>query len=381
MKNTPLFDRIHKYIHQRREQNLFRTLPPPVQDVYVDLSTNSYLALQNRPEISEDCLRLTEGCFSGNLASRLIETRSPLYPVLEKELAEWKHTQAALLFNSGYALNLGVLQALCTRETEVFSDSFNHASIIDGIRLSRAKKNPYRHCDMADLRNRLSSSAAREKLIVTDSVFSVDGDRAPLADICELAQKFNCLLMVDEAHATGIFGKNQSGLVEELGLDECVDIHMGTLSKAVAGLGGFFAGSTLLRDFLINHARSLIYSTALPHSVLAYDLAAIRYIRKTPGLGKKLIKRAFKFRNHLKEMGFNTLNTTTQIVPCLIGDESKALRLSRDLLREGIKVPEIRPPTVPAGTARLRFSIHLDVTENHMDFVLDTLKKLKQKNL
>lgn len=381
MNNSPIYGRIRRTLAQRRAENLFRTLPPPNRDVDVDLSTNSYLALQNLQEVSDDCRRLAGECFGGNLASRLIETRSTLYPILEEELAAWNGTETALLFNSGYALNLGALQALCTGETEVFSDRYNHASIIDGIRLSGAKKSIYRHCDPTDLRDLLAASSAREKLIVTDSVFSVDGDRAPLSDICELARKYDALLMVDEAHGIGIFGENQSGLIEELGLEHYVDIRMGTLSKAIAGLGGFFAGSTVMKDFLVNHARSVIYSTGLPHPVLAYNLAAVRYIRRTPGLGKELLRRASIFRDKLQALGYDTLQTTTQIVPCLIGDEGKVIQLSKDLLGERVKVPELRPPTVPPGTARLRFSIHLGVSEEQMDFVLHALKKWKQRNL
>ncbi|MBD3346761.1 MAG: aminotransferase class I/II-fold pyridoxal phosphate-dependent enzyme, partial [Chitinivibrionales bacterium] len=277
MRMNPLYKRIESSLKGRRENELFRMTASPGQRALIDLSTNSYLNLHENSTVSKEASLLCSNRYSGNIASRLITTRSVLYEELEKEIADWKQTESALVFNSGYAANVGILQALCTRDTEVFCDRLNHASLIDGILLSRAKLNRYHHCNMDDLTRRLKESDSAEKLIVTDTVFSMDGDRAPLEQICELARKYSAIVMVDEAHATGVFGKTLSGLVEETGVHEGVDIRMGTLSKAVAGLGGFFAGTRVLRDYFVNHARSLIYSTALPHSILAHNLAAIRY--------------------------------------------------------------------------------------------------------
>jgi 8-amino-7-oxononanoate synthase len=312
------------------------------------------------------------------LASRIVETRSPLHETLEAELAEWKRTRCALVFNSGYAANLGMIGALCTRQTEVFCDRLNHASIVDGIRLAGATLTRYRHCDMFDLKTRLAASRKTERLIVTDSVFSMDGDIAPLADICELAKRFGCMVMVDEAHATGVFGKILSGLVEECGVESGVDVVMGTLSKAVAGLGGFFAGSSLLRDCFVNKARSLIYSTGLPQSVLAHDLAAIRHIRRHPEAGRMLLAKAQRMRDAIRSIGFNTLNTSTQIIPCLVKSDSEAVELSAFLLSRGIKAPAIRPPTVPAGTSRIRFSLCSGHTEGDIALVADALTDWKR---
>jgi len=245
---------------------------------------------------------------------------------------------------------------------------------LSGCRLQR-----YRHCDMADLKRLLAASKVKEKIIVTDTVFSMDGDCAPLADIAELAKTHGCCVMVDEAHTTGIFGPDASGLAEVLGVADAIDIRMGTLSKAIAGLGGFFAGGTLLRDYFVNHARSLIYSTGLPHAALAFDLAAVRHIRAHPGAGRELLRKAEGFREKLRSLGYDTLTSTTQIVPCRIGNDLKATKLSLFLRDRGILAPAIRPPTVPKGSSRIRFSIHSGVTGDQETQVISALKEWKDQ--
>lgn len=380
MNDSPIYERLDAELEERKRKNLFRTLGPSGKGPRIDLSTNSYLALHENAEVAANAKLLGDDCFTGNLASRLIETRSPLYGALETELAEWKKTEASLVFGSGYAANLGIIESLCGRDTEVFCDRLNHASIIDGVKLSGAILTRYAHCDMRDLQNRLGASKKKEKFIVSDSVFSMDGDAAPLADICELAHGYHCMVMVDEAHAAGIFGGSLAGYVKECGMEHGVDVVMGTLSKAIAGLGGFFAGSSMLTDCFVNKARSLIYSTALPQSVLAHDLAAVRYIRRHPEMGKGLLAKARLFREEIRALGFDTLNSTTQIVPCIVKSDGEALELSAFLLQRGIKAPAIRPPTVPAGTARIRFSIHLGLSGDDMAYVIDTLGQWKKSN-
>lgn len=376
---TPLHDRIRQSLEVRKSGGLLRVIPDPLPQHHhlADFSTNSYCALQNNLDVADAAKQLAHGSLSGNLASRLIAETSPLAGALEAELAAWKHAESALLFNSGYAANTGVLQALCTRDTEVFCDRLNHASIIDGITLAGAKLNRYRHGDMADLRTKLQISCAREKIIVTDTVFSMDGDRAPLADICELAAAHQCFVMVDEAHATGVFGASGSGLVEALGVADAIDICVGTLSKAVAGLGGFFAGSRLLRDFFVNNARSLIYSTALPHSAIAFDLASVCFLRAHPEFGSKLLIKAQEFRSRLRELGYDTMQSTTQIVPCMVGNENTAMELSSFLCDRGIIAPAIRPPTVPKNSSRIRFSVHLGLSSGDEAKLYGTLKEWK----
>jgi 8-amino-7-oxononanoate synthase len=380
MNESPLYDRIRSELDGRIKEDRLRSLPPAGNRRPIDLSTNSYCGLHANEEVAAEARYLTDDCFCGNLASRLIETRSGLYPLLEAELSEWKKVEACLVFNSGYAANLGILQAICTRDTAVFSDRLNHSSILDGIKLSGATLVRYAHCDMADLKRKLGTSGKKEKLIVTDSVFSMDGDVAPLADICGLARQCSCMVMVDEAHAAGVFGATLCGYVEECGLDKDVDIVMGTLSKSIAGLGGFFAGSKLLRDFLVNKAGSLIYSTALPQSVLAHDLAALRYVRAHPHLGKALLVKADMLRNGIRSAGFDTLGSSTQIIPLVTGDAATALRLSAFLFERGIKAPAIRPPTVPANTSRVRFSMHAGISGDDINHVLSCLGEWKKIN-
>ncbi|MDD5674656.1 MAG: 8-amino-7-oxononanoate synthase [Chitinivibrionales bacterium] len=377
MNDIPLYARIHKFLNGQQAAGRLRRLAEPAKEKITDLSSNSYLALNNNPAVLSAARELAQGDYAGNCASRLITTRSALYPVLESFIADWQATECALVFNSGYCANLGVLQALCTPETEVFCDRLNHASIVDGIMLSRGRLIRYRHGDMDDLKARLKLSESKDKIIATDTVFSMDGDRAPLADICELARSNKCAVMIDEAHATGVLGKEGSGLAHECGVAGEIDIHIGTLSKAVAGMGGYFAGSALMRDYLVNRARSLIYSTALPHSVIAFDLAALRFIRMHPEFGPRLLSRAEILRNELRSLGFSVLESTTQIIPCVLGSENAALDCSAFLRHTGIVVPAIRPPTVPAGTARLRFSVHSGLTDDNIAALIGAMKEWK----
>ncbi len=377
MNTTPLDNKIDRGLRTRVKSGLFRRLPPAGSS-RVNLSTNSYLDLESEDAVRERALQLQGNDLGGNTASRLISERSGLYKELEHTLARWKRTESALVFNSGYAANAGALQAICTRDTEVFSDRLNHASIIDGIRLSGARLIRYRHGDIDDLRRRLELATRPERLIVTDSVFSMDGDYAPLESICELAEQFGCMVMVDEAHAAGIFGKNKSGIVEMMGLEDAVAIRIGTLSKSLAGLGGFFAGDARVRDYLINHARSLVYSTALPHSVLSWNVAALNCVRENTQWGDIVLRKAQAFREGLQSIGFDTGNSASQIVPCIVGEPERAQSLSHFLFRNGIAAPAIRPPTVPSGTARVRFSLHRKIEQATLEEVLWRVKQWKE---
>jgi len=376
--SIPLLDSLYEDNEKRQQESLFRKLPVYNEEPVIDFSTNSYLALQNNDQIAVEALRFGEDKMYGNMASRLISQSSPLYELLEKELADWKGCESALLFNSGYAANTGIIQAICDKNTEIFCDKLNHASIIDGCILSGAKLTRYRHNDMEHLQQLLSKSSSPHKLIVTDTVFSMDGDVALLEDICYLGILFKCVVMVDEAHATGIFGKNASGVVEESGTEDGVHIRVGTLSKAVAGLGGFFAGSRKMKDFLVNNARPLIYSTGLPHSVLAYNLAAVRYIRKNPSIGKILLEKAASFRDALNACGWDCMDCSTQIIPVLTGSAKSALELSSFLKSNNVKVPAIRTPTVPKGKERVRFSVHLGLSDDDMEQVLQLMNQYKK---
>jgi 8-amino-7-oxononanoate synthase len=379
MNNSPIYKRISEALLKKKHAHLFRQCAQP-ENSCIDLSTNSYLSLQTNSKVIEAARKLAGENLHGNLASRVVSSGSPLFTELENEIASWKHAESTLVFNTGYAANVGMLQAIASRSTTIFCDKLNHASIIDGILLSGAKLVRYRHGDMDDLKTKLAVSVCKEKLIVTDSIFSMDGDCAPLFGICELARKHDCMVMVDEAHATGVFGATGSGLVEELGLESSIDIRMGTLSKSIAGMGGYFAGPSLLRDYFVNSSRSFIYSTALPHSVLAWDLAALRYVKATKGMGPKLLMQARRFKEDLSNLGFDTLASTTHIIPCVLGKESSALSLSGFLRKAGILAPAIRPPTVPATTARLRFSLHCGISDSQLGEVVAAIKDWKTGN-
>lgn len=326
---------------------------------YLNLCSNNYLGLANHPYLKEAALDAVRqfGCSGG--ASRLICGDNTLLHKLEDLLTAFKGTENSIVFNNGYMANVGTIASIVDRSDIIFSDRLNHASIVDGCLLSGARLIRYPHKDVAVLESLLKkhSDGYKKRLIVTDSVFSMDGDIAPLECIIDVASRFNTIVMVDEAHATGVFGQNGGGIVEELGLKDRIDIQMGTLSKAIGSLGGFVAGSKELIEYLVNKARPFIYTTALAPSVIASSMAGIELVTRSKDLRKKLLDNIEFFRNELKEAGFNTLDSCTQIIPVLTKENSVTMKFSKRLFDEGILVQGIRPPTVPVGLSRLRISI------------------------
>lgn len=324
----------------------------------LNFCSNNYLGLADHPRLvkaAADSLQ-TEGF--GSAASRLVCGNMESHRKLEDEMARLKKTDRCLLFSCGYMANLGIISGLFGREDLIISDKLNHASIIDGILLSRAESKRYAHNDMASLEGFLKdSSKYRHRLIVTDSVFSMDGDVARLNDIVELAERYNAIVMVDEAHAFGVLGKNGGGLVEELGLEGKVGIQMGTFSKAAGAFGAYCCGSGPLIDLLINRARSFVYTTGLPPSVAAAALEAVRMISSESQRRKDLLENAQDLRGRLKALGFDTMNSQTPIIPVVIKDAALAVEFSRQILEQGIFVQAIRPPTVPVGSSRLRVTV------------------------
>lgn len=321
------------------------------------LCSNNYLGLANDERVKAAARRAIEQYGTGATGARLISGNLDLYRSLETELAAFKGAEAALIFSSGYHANTGVIPALAGPGDALFSDALNHASIIDGARLSRAEIHIYRHSDPDDLERELrQGGAARRKLIVTESIFSMDGDRAPLGEIAGLAKKYGALLMVDEAHATGVIGPNGAGLVEELGLTDQVQVQMGTFSKALGSLGGFVAGSRELIDFLINRSRSFLFTTGLPPAVLAASAESLRIVEREPQRRAQLMEHARQLRAGLEKAGFTLGPSQSQILPVRIGDDRRAMAACRYLLRQGVFVQGVRPPTVPEGTARLRMA-------------------------
>jgi 8-amino-7-oxononanoate synthase len=343
----------------------------------LNFSSNDYLGLSNDPRLKQAACRAVEASGVGAGASRLICGNMGTHERLEEELALFKNTPSALLFSCGYMANIGILQALMDRRSVVLSDRLNHASIIDGIILSRAKFLRYPHADIQALEETLKNlPAGTVKLIVTDTVFSMDGDRAPLKDIVELSGRYGAGLMVDEAHAFGVLGPHGGGLVEELGLGDRVDVQMGTLSKAAGCYGAYVCGKKTLREYLVNKCRSFIYTTALPPALAESARVALRIIRDDVPLRRKLQASSDDLRVKLKALGFDGMNSTTPIIPILVKESSRAQAMSRKLLEQGIYVPAIRPPTVPEGTARLRITVTAAHTQEDFDRLLQTLKTM-----
>jgi 8-amino-7-oxononanoate synthase len=332
------------------------------------LCSNNYLGLANHPALAAAAARAAETYGVGAGASRLISGSLAIHRDLETRLAHFKHTDAALLFPTGYHANVGTIATLVGRGDAVFSDQLNHASIIDGCRLSGATVHVYPHADVEVLAAALARSSARRRLVVTDSVFSMDGDHAPLREICDVAAAHDAMVMVDEAHATGVDGPTGAGLVEALGLGDAVTVQMGTLGKALGAAGAFVAGSDALVALLVNRARSFIYTTALPPPVVAAVDAALDVVAREPERRARLATLASTLRARLGELGFEIPPGEGPIIPVMTGSSERALAWSRGLLERGVFVQAIRPPTVPDGTARLRVALmatHTDADLAH----------------
>ena len=373
-----------RLIHLEKEGRL-RVLRPVEQAVrpvllrggrrLLNLSSNNYLGLAGHPALIE-ATRKAAGRGAGSTASRLIVGDDEAFHALEEKLAAFKGTEAALVFGSGYTANVGALSALLDSETAVFSDELNHASIVDGIRLSKAARYIYRHGDPDHLEALLKEAdrkGFRRKLIVTDTVFSMDGDLAPLGALVELKERYGAALMVDEAHGGGVFGPRGEGVAHHLGVADRVDLHMGTFSKAFGVYGAYVAGRKGWIRYLFNTARSFIYTTALPPAVIGAIDTALDLVREAHDRREKLHRLARRFRGGLAAIGLDTAGSVTQIVPAVIGDSRRTLSFSRILEERGILAVAIRPPTVPDGTARIRFSLTADHEEADLDRVLSAV--------
>jgi 8-amino-7-oxononanoate synthase len=321
------------------------------------LCSNDYLGLASHPRVREAAAEAALGWGAGAGASRLISGNMAPHRRLEERLAAFKGYEATLLFGSGYLANVGTISALARRGTVVFSDELNHASIVDGCRLARAETFVYRHGDVEHLAWGLREAAGRGSLIVSDGVFSMDGDVAPLAELARLAREHGCRLMIDEAHATGALGPGGRGSVAAAGLSEEVDLVVGTLGKALGSYGAYVCADAELRDYLLNTARSFIFSTALPPPVLAAALASLELLEAEPQRVRRLNANAATLRAGLQAEGLAAGGGTSQIVPLQVGDAEPTMALCERLLERGVFAQGIRPPTVPPGSSRLRFSV------------------------
>lgn len=325
----------------------------------VNFGSNDYLGLAADSRLTAAVAAALEVEGWGAGASPLVTGRSGLHARLEEQLATFEGTEAALLFPSGFAANSGAIAALAARGDLILSDAKNHASIIDGCRLSGAQVAVYRHGDVVHAAELLAAQAskARRVLIVTDSLFSMDGDLAPLPALAELAARHGAMLLVDEAHATGVFGAQGRGVAEHLGVEEGVHVRVGTLSKALGSHGGFVAGPRTLIDWLANRARSYVFSTAAPSALAIAGHLALNIVQREPERRRQLLERAADLRGRLAAAGLNVGRSESQIIPVILGDPERTMNVAARLREQGLFVPGIRPPTVPEGESLLRISL------------------------
>ena len=349
----------------------------------LNFSSNDYLGLSRHPHVMKRAAEALAAYGAGATASRLVVGSLACHDELEARLALLKGYPSALVFGSGYAANLGLVGAVVGHGDHVYIDRLAHASLIDAVVLSRAKVHRFHHNESSHLDRLLAEAPGKgRRLVVTESVFSMDGDVAPLQALVQVAGQHGAMVLVDEAHATGVFGGCGAGRVRAERLESAVNLSMGTLSKALGGCGGFVACTETLRSRLINHARTFVYSTALPPVMVGAALGALDVIEREPGLGARLLVRAEQFRSRLNVSGVSTGASVSQIIPVIIGDNEKVLRLHRRLLAEGLLAVAIRPPTVPPGTARLRLSVMLEHTDEDLDRAADLiLQEMKAEGI
>lgn len=339
----------------------------------LQMSSNNYLGLTNHPDLKKAAIQAIEQYGVGSGSVRTITGTLDIHDQLEQELAAFKGTEAALVFQSGFTTNQGVMTILGTDDV-VISDELNHASIIDGIRLTKAQRRIYAHKDMDQLEAVLRECGSfAKRVVVTDGVFSMDGDIAPLPAIVELAEKYDAIVFVDDAHASGVLGRNGKGSTDHFGLNGRVHIQVGTLSKAVGAVGGYVAGDQVLKNFLIQKARPFLFSTSAPPSVAATCLAAIRVLKQSESLIGRLWSNATYFRTKVQALGFDTGASETPIVPVIVGEPAKAMLFSDLLLQQGVFAQGIVFPTVAMDKGRIRFIVTAKHTLEDLDFAINAL--------
>ena len=386
MRRDPL-DYLSAELTSLREQGLYRRLR--VLDgeqratttidhrSVVNLSSNNYLGLTTHPALRQRALEAIERFGVGSGSVRTIAGTMAIHVELEQKLAAFKQTEAAVVFQSGFTANAGTVSAILGRDDVIVSDALNHASIIDGARLSRATIKVFPHRDVAAARAILEGLPRTQRaLVITDGVFSMDGDLGALPELCDLAEAFGAIMMVDDAHASGVFGRNGRGTVDHFGLHGRVDIQVGTLSKAIGALGGYVAGSRALIDFLCHRARPFLFSTSHPPSVAATCLAALEVLEAEPERIERLWENTRLFKGGLDALGFDTGASESPITPVMVGDGARAMRLSDRLFEEGVFAQGIGFPTVPEGKARVRTIVTATHTEEELRFALDAFARV-----
>jgi len=374
-------------LNLRREEHLYRTRLNVASGCSSTLSvegrslinfcSNDYLGLAGHPDISLALKQAADIYGTGSGASHLVSGHSVVHQELEEQLAEYTGRPRALLFSTGYMANIGAINALIGRRDLILQDQLNHASLLDGGRLSQADFKRYKHVDMASLDQRLEQSSAERKLIVTDGVFSMDGNLAPLREISSLAKKHSAWLMVDDAHGVGVLGQQGGGLVEEFNMSvEEVPVLVGTLGKSFGTFGAFVAGSEALIETLIQYSRSYIYTTALPPAIAAATIASLQIVREETWRRDKLGQLVARFRRGAKQIGLQLAESNTPIQPVLINNDEKVMQVGQQLRAAGFLVGAIRPPTVPVGTGRLRITFSANHSEEQVDQLVAALDSL-----
>jgi len=342
---------------------------------YTLFCTNDYLGLSSHPAVCAAAKDAIDDAGFGSGSAPLIAGRSAYHEKLEQEIASFKRAETALLFGSGYLANTGLIPALASQGDVILSDSLNHASIVDGCRLSRAEVRVYRHTDVSSLEDKLKEpSGFNRRWIVTEGVFSMDGDIAPMPEITALAEKYGATVIIDDAHATGAIGSGGRGTLEHFGLPADNVVQMGTLGKAVGSYGAFVAGPRDVAGWLVNSARSFMFSTALPIPVCAAASAALGVIKGNPERRARMARNAEKLRGSLAAMGLTVLGDGTPIIPVLAGEAMTAVGMSATLMEKGFLAPAIRPPTVPEGESRIRFTVSALHTAEDIDALTDALR-------
>jgi glycine C-acetyltransferase len=394
MSNVHELNFLREKIEGLKEQGVYRKLPilegPNEAEVIlngkkvINLSSNNYLGFANHPRLKKAAIEAVEKYGVGAGAVRTIIGNMDIHEELERILAEFKREEAAMVFQSGFNCNAGTIQAITEAGDLIVSDELNHASIIDGTRLSKADRAIYKHSDMDSLEKVLKENRHkyRNVLIITDGVFSMDGDIAKLPEIVELAEKYDAMTYVDDAHGSGVLGESGRGTVDHFGLHGRVDFSIGTLSKAIGVIGGYVAGSKTMQEWLSHRGRPILFSTALPPAAVGAIIEAIKMLMETTEYTDRLWKNARYFKEKLGSLGFNTGNSETPITPVIIGDEAKTMEFSRKLFDNGVFVSGIVFPTVPRGTGRVRCMVTAGHTEEQLDRAVEIFEKVgKEMNI
>jgi len=384
-------DRLSAILSKIREKGNYRTIkylkPLSATRVvyngkeYLNLCSNSYLSLHAHPKVIEAAKHAADEYGAGICSSRSVSGSIDLYEILEKEIALYKGYEKGLIYSNGYMANIGIISTLTHEGDVIFSDELNHSSLIDSMRLSRAKKIIYKHRDVDDLERKLKNETARGKrFVVTETVFSMDGDIAPLMDIYSLKARLEFYIIVDDAHGTGVFGEKGTGVEELFSLCGAMDVHMATFGKSLGSFGAFVLSDKVVIEFLINRARTFMYTTALPPPALSAARAALSLVRENPSFKDELWGNIEYLRRGLEESGFNLQDSFGPIVPIIVGEDKAAVEMQEALLERGLFLQAIRPPTVPSGTSRLRFTVVRNLTREDMDYTLEALTDVGKMN-